>query len=428
MMVLHGITIGWFPPTYALLASDESPYDKPLTVEEVSWIGSMLGIGGLVTIPICAFVTQVFGRKPMMLFLAFPQTMHWVIIYFSKNAFFMYAARFLVGVTGGVTFVTLPVYIAEISDPSIRGSLASTIVLNIGIGILMGNILGSFVAFRILPCILILFPLIYEVLIYFLPETPMFLLQTGMDEKAESSFYFYKNTSPDDAEAKAEFMIMKQQCADIGIAAKPNCSDFCNREFWKICGLIAMLLLTHQMSGNFAMLNYAMTIFSQLGSDINIHYCVIILGIAQLAGVVVTIIFIDQFGRRVLLLISLLGMILGECAIAGLRTFASKEFLQKNGWIGLGIMCFTMFICSCGVAPVPFVVIVELLPVKILSIGNSLSIASLNVLSFVALKAYPIELSELGLAVTMLISAGFCVFCAIVLGLKLPETNRKNLV
>ncbi|KAH8278450.1 hypothetical protein KR018_003437, partial [Drosophila ironensis] len=427
IMLLHGTTVGWFTPTYAYLASDKSPFDKPLTIEDASWIGSMMGLGGMSCNLFIGIIMQRFGRKPVLICAAVPQIINWILIYFGNNVIYLYVARFLVGLSGGCAFVCLPVFLSEICDENLRGTLTSSVILNLCTGMLLGFLLGSYVPYKVLPCIIIIVPIVYLILIYFLPESPMFLLQTGKPEKAEESFNYYKNGSPDDPKIKAEFKIIQQECEALGIDQGPTCSDYCNPYSCFVYGLILTLILGHQMSGNFAMLVYAMPIFKQLGAELDIYVSVILLGVAQLLGVLVATIVVDRLGRRFLLLTTLLGMFLGECVIAGLKTFASKEFLEKNGWIGVATLFFIIFICSCGVNPVTFIAIVELLPVKILSLGTALSMATLNFTIFVALKIYPLELEHWGLSITMLISAGFCAVCAIILACLMPETRNKRM-
>lgn len=119
------------------------------------------------------------------------------------------------------------------------------------------------------------------------------------------------------------------------------------------------------MSGNFAILTYATTIFENLNSKLDSNLCTIILGVAQLLGMIITVFVADRVGRRILLLTSLSGMALGELTIAGLKYFASKEFLMENGWCGLATMCFISFSSSVGVAAVTILIIVEILPIKV---------------------------------------------------------------
>ncbi|KAH8330851.1 hypothetical protein KR067_008320 [Drosophila pandora] len=426
MMLAHGIILGWFSLMYVYLSSDDSPLDEKLTVHHGSWIGSVLGIGSLFINLFMGFPLDHYGRKPIMYFLAVPHAIHWILIYFGTNVLYHYVARFLAGISGGAGIVVFPVFVAEISDTNIRGALGSSIILSISIGILLGYIFATFIEYKVLPCIALLLPIIYTILIFFLPETPLFLLRCGKTEKAEKSFYFYKSLSVEDPESKKEFKEFAEGLVFDGPVEKATVKDYCNREAWKAYGLISLLLFTHQMSGNFAILTYATTIFENLDSRLDSNLCTIILGVAQLLGMILAVFVADHVGRRLLLLVSLGGMALGELTIAGLKFFASKEFLMENGWCGLATMCLISFFSSIGVAAVTVLIIVEILPIKIISVGTSMSMALLSLLIFMTLKIYPMIIEEHGLGATMIMSATVCILSSIILGIFLPETSNKH--
>lgn len=74
MAIAHGIGIGWFAPTMRKLQTSESPVDFPVTVSEISWIGSALGIGATTgNIIVGTFIHRV-GNKWCLLFIAIPHT------------------------------------------------------------------------------------------------------------------------------------------------------------------------------------------------------------------------------------------------------------------------------------------------------------------------------------------------------------------
>lgn len=45
VMAGHGSIMGWISPAIAKLSSPDTPLDRPLTNEEISWIGSITSIG-----------------------------------------------------------------------------------------------------------------------------------------------------------------------------------------------------------------------------------------------------------------------------------------------------------------------------------------------------------------------------------------------
>lgn len=73
LSICEGIGIGWAMPNITLLTSDKTPAKfGRITFEEVSWITSLLCIGGLIGNIIYGYAGNKFGRKKPLLFLVIP--------------------------------------------------------------------------------------------------------------------------------------------------------------------------------------------------------------------------------------------------------------------------------------------------------------------------------------------------------------------
>ncbi|KAH8340746.1 hypothetical protein KR059_005896 [Drosophila kikkawai] len=435
MALAHGITLGWFSPTLALFLSDESPFGKPLTVNEVSMASSVVPLGALLSNLFIGWPLDFFGRKIIMYTAAVPNLINWILVYFGDHVAFLFVARFLVGFSAGIMLVVVPIFIAEIADPEVRGTMTSMLILNMCGGISLGLILGSYIPYNVFPFVAGAVPILYVLLIFPLPDTPAFLLKRGRDEKAMKSFYFYKNlrnkSSSDptrEAAAEAEFNTFRENVLGGDASQNASCRDFFSKTALKAFGLISVVLLCNSFSGAFAILNYVAKIFFELGSRIPPNTCGNVVGVFQLLGIFCAVLLVDRLGRRWLLIPTFVVAGLGELTVGLLKSFASKDFLRENSWLGLTLICFVEYMVSLGVIPLTFVVIVELLPVKILSIGASISMAALNILLIVVLAVYPLMISGLGVGSVMYMSAGVCFFGAIVLGMFLPETKGKQII
>lgn len=63
---------GWTSPSIFLLETDETPLPSgKITVEEASWIASLLSIGCLFG-NVFGYVTNKFGRKVTLIFISIP--------------------------------------------------------------------------------------------------------------------------------------------------------------------------------------------------------------------------------------------------------------------------------------------------------------------------------------------------------------------
>lgn len=113
----HGCIVGWVSPAISHLMSDDTPFhDGPLTIDQVSWVGSIAAIGALFGSSISGCITSRLGSKISALLLTIPGFSFWMIIIFTKSYKFLLIARFLSGYAGGGIFTTIILFIAEISN------------------------------------------------------------------------------------------------------------------------------------------------------------------------------------------------------------------------------------------------------------------------------------------------------------------------
>lgn len=96
---------------------------------------------------------------------------------YAKNAYYLYAARTAHGFAGGGIFVIVPVYISEIAEDRIRGTLGSFLVLNGALGTLLAFIFGECCTYNFIPIFAIALLLIFLCGFYFIPESPAALFK-----------------------------------------------------------------------------------------------------------------------------------------------------------------------------------------------------------------------------------------------------------
>lgn len=117
-----GTVLAWTSPVLPML---ENPNSKiPITQDQGSWVGSLIAIGAIIGSIPAGKSADIFGRKPTIAALAVPFILSWGMIYFATSVWELYVARLIAGaVIGGVT-ATVPMYIGEIAESSIRGEWA----------------------------------------------------------------------------------------------------------------------------------------------------------------------------------------------------------------------------------------------------------------------------------------------------------------
>lgn len=167
-----GTALGWTSPASPQISGENSTdtsYDFRLTSEEMSWVGSTLNLGAAaVCIPI-GFLMNLIGRKWSMLSLVVPFTIGWGLIIWAQNLGMLITGRVFLGIASGAFCVTSPVYIGEIAQKEIRGTLGSYFQLMITIGILFVYAVGAGVSVMWLSIICGIIPLIFGAVFFLMP-------------------------------------------------------------------------------------------------------------------------------------------------------------------------------------------------------------------------------------------------------------------
>ncbi|KAH8403339.1 hypothetical protein KR222_011077 [Zaprionus bogoriensis] len=423
----HGVGVGWLSPTLTKIQSADTPLDFQVNIDEISWLGSMLGLGSLCGNLTIAILLERMGRKFCIYLLAGPYACLWILIYCASNVGYLYAARFLCGFTGGAGYLVVPIYISEVADSSIRGALTSMVMLSVNLGILVGYILSTYLAYHIVPLLAIVLPIVYFTANLFLPETAPYLLKRSQLIAAESSFKYYKNRR---VEIDADFEELR-----IAIDAQQSLNtttlsykDLLTKPALKAFAASVVLSLGYQFSGVFSFINYMSDIFRASGSILDVNSCTIVIGVVQIVGVYTSTIFVDIVGRRILMLISTLGIGLGCISFGCFTYYAQLYDLSDFNWIPLVLMILIIYLANIGLIGLFFVVLVELFPAKIRSLATSISVVFLSLLVFCTLKLFPLLLHYLGISVTMWFSAISSLLTFVYFLLFLPETKGKNMI
>ena len=125
----------------------------------------------------------------------------------------------------------------------------------------------------------------------------------------------------------AQNIIYFQETANI--MAKKNqlkFSELFSFSNFKPLAISLGLMFIQQFSGINAVMFYSVSIFKAAGSTINSNICTIILGVVNIIATIFSNAFIDRLGRKVLLYISAIGMIIS------LGVFGAYFYLKVNIW------------------------------------------------------------------------------------------------
>lgn len=122
-----GTVLAWTSPVLPVLEAQQNATNladnvgPTITAEEGSWVGSIIAIGAVFGSLPASWGADFIGRKPAIALLAIPFLLSWVMIIVAKSVFMLYVARFIAGAVIGAVTATIPMYIGEIAETSVRG-------------------------------------------------------------------------------------------------------------------------------------------------------------------------------------------------------------------------------------------------------------------------------------------------------------------
>lgn len=110
-----GCALTWSSPSLGKLEMGKAN-GLQITKDESSWVGSLTPLGAAVGPLLAGALLDRYGRKNTVLFGMVLSTISWVLIAAVPILSVLYFARLLAGVTVGIIFTAVPMYIAEIAE------------------------------------------------------------------------------------------------------------------------------------------------------------------------------------------------------------------------------------------------------------------------------------------------------------------------
>jgi sugar porter (SP) family MFS transporter len=282
------------------------------------------------------------------------------------NVFILF--RFIGGLAIGGASVLCPVYISEISPPKHRGLLASTFQLAIVLGILL-SLISNYLLLNIgeqnwrwmlfsgaLPAIA------FFLMLLVIRKSPRWLVKKGRIEEARKSIEELSSHEIDTDQT------IKEIQESINIENEGKRINLFKRPYRKIIFIGIFVAIFSQLTGIGVVFYYSAQIFSIAGfsSDTSMLQSVI-LGVTNLIFTVTAMAVIDKVGRKKLLVVGQLGMVL----VLGLFGYGLLTGNISGYWlVALLIAYIAFFASSMGV--VIWVLLSEMFPNIIRARGASM--------------------------------------------------------
>ncbi len=332
--------------------------DLGLTTLQEELIVSTLLIGALLGAFCGGFLADFLGRK---------KTLFVTTALFFVGTFCLTTAadfdellvgRFLSGVGIGLASVVVPLYIAEMAPCENRGVYVSLNQLMITFGVLAAYVICYFYAekqewremfgFGFIPL------LIQCIGLFFIPETPSWLISRKRTEEAEAILHRLRDSTPN------QHLVEEEEKED-----SPNderWSALFKPHIRKAFLIGIGMSVFQQITGINAVIYYAPRIFQLAGYQEAqmATFVTMLLGAVNVGMTLLALWLIDRLGRRPLLVIGLIGM---SFSLALLGYLFSGE-AQAGALAVIALMAYISFF-AISLGPIAWLIISEIYPLGI---------------------------------------------------------------
>lgn len=410
------------------------------TLQQGWYVGCAL-IGSIVGVLFAGVLSDKFGRKLTMVLSAVLFSTSAIGCAICANFDELVVYRIIGGVGIGVVSIISPLYISEVSVAQYRGRLVSLYQLAVTVGFLgaylvnfqllgyseshvvsgIGLFEKIFVAevWRGMLGMETLPALLFFTIIFFIPESPRWLILKGREERglnvlqriynsAEEAMNQMNETKSVVSETKSEWALLLQpgilKAVIIGVA-------------------IAIL---GQFMGVNAVLYYGPSIFEKAGlSGGDSLFYQVLVGLVNTLTTVLALAIIDRVGRKKLVYYGVSGMVLSLLLIG--IYFLWEESLGLSSLFLLVCFLSYVFCCAVSICAVVFVLLSKQYPTKVRGLAMSIAGFSLWIGTYLIGQLTPWMLQNLTPAGTFFLFAAMCVPYMLIVWKLVPETTGKSL-
>ncbi|KAL1463056.1 hypothetical protein WDU94_014847 [Cyamophila willieti] len=397
--LLAGAWISWASVSLKKLMDTEPDFEHigfRLNKYQISWMTCLLDIGNATSPVLACIVIKRIGRKHSLLISACFYCVPILFLVY-QDALCLYIARFSVGFAKGIAMTTLSLYISEISDSRIRGTLVALAATYMYTGSLSVLLVGAFISLRRLSIILCIMPVIFMILFSFVPESPYYLASVKRFQDAKTSLKWFRASDNVDEEFDA---IVRKSEADMkeGGSFIQLFRTPCSR---KAVVIVFVTSTLHRLGGITSLVVYAPKTFPDTNIPIlDSAHCSTIIMLSVMVGAITQCRLPDVLGRKPFLALASILDSVALILIGAYFIFPSSEYSYV-----VYIFLIMFGFCVSGVGAVPYILVGEIFPMNIRCEASALSAVSMAAGSAITNKFHLLLVSYTNTSIIMFIYA-----------------------
>ena len=405
------------------------------------YVGCAL-VGSIVGVLFAGILSDKLGRKLTMVISAVLFSTSALGCALSADFAQLVVYRIIGGVGIGVVSIVSPLYISELAVAQYRGRLVSLYQLAVTVGFLGAYLVNyqllawaesgtqlsvdwlnkifitevwrGMLGMETLPAIL------FFIIIFFIPESPRWLIVRGKELKAVNILEKIYNSI---TEAKSQLnetksVLTSETKSEWSLLMKPG--------IFKAVIIGVCIAILGQFMGVNAVLYYGPSIFENAGlSGGDSLFYQVLVGLVNTLTTVLALVIIDKVGRKKLVYYGVSGMVVSLILI-GLY-FLFGDSLGVSSLFLLIFFLFYVFCCAVSICAVVFVLLSEMYPTKVRGLAMSIAGFALWIGTYLIGQLTPWMLQNLTPAGTFFLFALMCVPYMLIVWKLVPETTGKSL-
>jgi len=411
------------------------------TLQQGWYVGCAL-VGSIVGVLFAGILSDKLGRKLTMVISAVLFSTSALGCALSADFTQLVVYRIIGGVGIGVVSIVSPLYISELAVAQYRGRLVSLYQLAVTVGFLGAYLVNyqllawaesgtqlsvdwlnkvfitevwrGMLGMETLPAIL------FFIIIFFIPESPRWLIVRGKELKAVNILEKIYNSM---TEAKSQ---LKETKSVLISETKSEWSLLMKPGIFKAVIIGVCIAILGQFMGVNAVLYYGPSIFENAGlSGGDSLFYQVLVGLVNTLTTVLALVIIDKVGRKKLVYYGVSGMVL-SLVLIGLY-FLFGDSLGVSSLFLLVFFLFYVFCCAVSICAVVFVLLSEMYPTKVRGLAMSIAGFALWIGTYLIGQLTPWMLQNLTPAGTFFLFAVMCVPYMLIVWKLVPETTGKSL-